>query len=602
MKQEILYRHFKNEFTAIENCFSHDKTISSTLLEILCCQTKMGKSGFPIIESSAYQKFLNHVPHLFERGNVLLANFKVMGERVENLSEISFEEASSFKRALEVLQRVILTASVTSPPDLWVFRQLISTLLTSQLDQYVAKGGWIDLEEISKEEGYELKQLQYVFGFLYSRGHFDYRSEKGRALYVVRDLSFYNQCRPLETEITRNAIPMLSNFLKNGDQAAVVDQFLSMELSNVPPLSWVPSWDEIEIGYRMTPLVLAIRNLDRNRDFTFGTNILSQDLKFSNTMLFLLKKSGAIDEDHLVTHLGERMFLRGPGPYGIIHAYYPYMEKHLELLKSEKGSIWVARGENVSASQDANTRSFQQINNSIDKFCEDYSFEFSVFIEHAVGHGEATRQRFEISGDAKIQYFGADLEQSAIDKAIEGKEAGKLPGNMIFISGADIGAPEILIEGVVKEGFSTDKSVMVVGNGFHEVRNQTNEKMIEVFKKYADSGIIIAFTEESGLRDQDLLKTGWNTYHAGFKFMHNISGQGLRPAVDIHEIDDHQNDNQERYSWKKCAELGGYQVLKKYTNRSRSIFPHRPKDGHNPSISVSYFCVPLKVFKQLKKS
>ena len=50
---------------------------------------------------------------------------------------------------------------------------------------------------------------------------------------------------------------------------------------------------------------------------------------------------------------------------------------------------------------------------------------------------------------------------------------------------------------------------------FLEIRNQDNNSMIAVFKKYSESGVIIAFTEESGLTDDDLLYTGWNTYHAG---------------------------------------------------------------------------------------
>ena len=120
--------------------------------------------------------------------------------------------------------------------------------------------------------------------------------------------------------------------------------------------------------------------------------------------------------------------------------------------------------------------------------------------------------------------------------------------------------------------------------------------MIAVFKKYSESGVIIAFTEESGLTDDDLLYTGWNTYHAGFRYVHSISGQGLRPAIDS------EADEKTRYSWKKCATLGGYLVLEDFTTRTRKIYPHPRKDGYNPAISVNYFCVPANLLKNLKKT
>ena len=133
---------------------------------------------------------------------------------------------------------------------------------------------------------------------------------------------------------------------------------------------------------------------------------------------------------------------------------------------------------------------------------------------------------------------------------------------------------------------------MVVGNGFHEVRGQTNENMIEVFREYCEAGILIVFTEESGLSDEDLIATGWNTYHAGFRYTHEISGQGLRPALD--------DPNHDRFSWKKCAELAGYIVHDDYSTRTRTIYPNPRADGHNPAISVNYFCVPKKILSKLE--
>ena len=107
---------------------------------------------------------------------------------------------------------------------------------------------------------------------------------------------------------------------------------------------------------------------------------------------------------------------------------------------------------------------------------------------------------------------------------------GHLPKNMKFLSGADIGQPSILLDYLSAEKVSAHHAVMVVGNGFHEVRGQTDQRVIQIFRDYPDAGLILLFTEESALCVANLLETAWNSYHAGFKYVHERSGQGLRPA------------------------------------------------------------------------
>ena len=117
--------------------------------------------------------------------------------------------------------------------------------------------------------------------------------------------------------------------------------------------------------------------------------------------------------------------------------------------------------------------------------------------------------------------------------------------------------------------------------------------MIQVFKQYCDAGIVLIFTEESGLSDEDLLATGWNTYHSGLRYVHELSGQGLRLAVDRGDAPNG------RLSWGKCATSGGYKVMRHYTSRTRKIFPHPKADGYNPAINVNYFCVPQRLADDL---
>ena len=101
-------------------------------------------------------------------------------------------------------------------------------------------------------------------------------------------------------------------------------------------------------------------------------------------------------------------------------------------------------------------------------------------------------------------------------------------------------------------------------------------------------GVVLLFTEESALAVDDLLETGWNTYHAGFKYVHEKSGQGLRPAYPGPAT---RSDNL-RASWDECARRAGYVRVDEYCSRSRTIYPFTPVDGHNPSISVNHFFIP----------
>ena len=154
----------------------------------------------------------------------------------------------------------------------------------------------------------------------------------------------------------------------------------------------------------------------------------------------LLEVAGVL-ENSCVTALGARLMARGPGPFGIVEAYHPYLDKLGAILQSGRGAIHLTRAANVAASQRANSASFAKANRALDAFCHDTGFDFDVFIEHALGRGEAFRQRWEQGGDDLV-YVGADLEDEAVDAAILEQGAGRLPQSMRFIRDADIGKPE----------------------------------------------------------------------------------------------------------------------------------------------------------------
>ena len=350
---------------------------------------------------------------------------------------------------------------------------------------------------------------------------------------------------------------------------------------------WTPSLSQVETGFRLVTVVLALSRAGLLAGLKEGVSFVSVVSRGAE-LVPLMRAAGMIGSTGRVSQLGARVFERASGPMGIIYAYNPYFRALSQLLDEKardkgRAGVWVDRGANVAASQSANRKTFEMANDAIDSFCKDSGFSFSVFIEHALGQGEATRQRFERDG-TKHHYFGADLEDAAIDRAVAAQAKGQLPREMCFVRNADIGKPELVVGPIRKAGLKTSGAVMVVGNGFHEVRGQNDDRIVEVFRGYCEAGILLIFTEESQLSDRDLIATGWNTYHAGFRYTHNISGQGLRAAAGV--------DDFKRLSWPRVAEAAGYVVLKDYSLRTRTIYPHPRPGQFNPPISMNYFCVP----------
>jgi hypothetical protein len=215
-------------------------------------------------------------------------------------------------------------------------------------------------------------------------------------------------------------------------------------------------------------------------------------------------------------------------------------------------------------------------------------------VEHAVGRGEAVRQRWVRSGDT-LAYVGADLEAPAIAEARREQAAGHLPPSMRFVR-ADIGEPAALVSALGSFGLSPEGAVMLVGNGFHEVRDRSDARMVDVFRGYEAAGIVLLFTEESALSVEDLLRTAWNTYHASFRYVHERSGQGLRPATPPPASG---MGPPLPASWLECATKAGYVRLDRYGSRSRTVYPYPPPNGHNPAVSTNLFFVPARIARTL---
>ena len=95
---------------------------------------------------------------------------------------------------------------------------------------------------------------------------------------------------------------------------------------------------------------------------------------------------------------------------------------------------------------------------------------------------------------------------------------------------------------------------------FHEIRSVSDQRVVAALRGYAGAGIVLLFIEETGLSASEIRETAWNTYHAGFRYTHELSGQCLRPSVDHPDM---------RKSWSRCIAEAGYVLLDEFTSRTR---------------------------------
>lgn len=575
------------------------------LVPIFSLPTGTTSAGYPFLDRRAWELFRDTIPHILGMG---LRTYRATQLIREAAGRVESDEAANIVRACRVAQQVVFTATITAPTDLWLMRHVLGAFAGLGLMSRLLEGEAIYPEAcVVDGRALEPVELETDLHFLLARGVVEQYDDSFRLAGHPRVLRLAEGFTPVEVDsgIARTWGRVFANEDVSEDQREVLRALGESvpERVDVDQNHWVPTAEEVELGYRLVGVVLGLRAAEKTA-FEAGELIDARRLSESNARLAegairILEAAGWLDGG-VVTQVGARGFSRAPGPFGIIETYHPYMANAAQILRgqgNDSTGVWVKRGDNVGASQDANAGTFRRANDALDRFCADTGFEYRVFIEHAIGRGEATRQRFERSGAATIQYFGADLEDAAIDAAIAEQRSGKLPQNMRFVRDADIGRPEILLDALRDAGADPKGAVMLVGNGFHEVRDQTDKKMIDVFRGYADAGIVLLFTEENALSVDDLRATAFNTYHAGFKYVHEKSGQGLRPSEARPKP---RLGKKLRAPWSECARKAGYVRLDDYCARTRTIYPYTPPNGHNPSISVNHFFVPAELSRQLK--
>ncbi len=130
--------------------------------------------------------------------------------------------------------------------------------------------------------------------------------------------------------------------------------------------TWIATRDEVDLGFRLLPIVLALRAAGLHSKLAAGERLdaaaLAADTEVGASALAVLEAAGVVAaagepgaRAFTATAPGKRVGEKGAGPMGIIEAYHPYMAKLDEESSSDgRNAAWVTRGANIAASQDAN--------------------------------------------------------------------------------------------------------------------------------------------------------------------------------------------------------------------------------------------------------
>lgn len=183
---------------------------------------------------------------------------------------------------------------------------------------------------------------------------------------------------------------------------------------------------------------------------------------------------------------------------------------------------------------------------------------------------------------SNVKCIGADISDECIAIASRLKKSGLLPPDMSF-SKLAIQDANKLMQSLRSKGLEPRRTVMMIGNGLHEL---SETELLDCLRQYALAGIRLVITEESLLDSQAILGSGWNTYHAGFRLIHALSGQSLRPSCEIDGLIEPVR------SWSDVFKASGYTLRKDCSRESRRLVLADDAPFQNQPSSKTYFLEP----------
>ncbi len=250
--------------------------LAAPLLEVLAGPTGTSSAGYPYLEPPVYEHFRDRVPHLLGMGQGVLDTLN----RIEELASKSLdsEELEELERGARVVRVCVRTAAVTAPADLWLLRHVLATFSASGMAEKVLAGERLEptnceIEVAGRRRRVKPRELQADLSFLLSRG------------YLQQDeaLRFVAPWHPRARQVLRSVparlvaptdVSRLWQRAFAGEALEADDDALLSELGRTAQRrtdarqnTWIAELDEIELGYRLLPVLLGLRAAGRTEDW-----------------------------------------------------------------------------------------------------------------------------------------------------------------------------------------------------------------------------------------------------------------------------------------------------------------------------------------------
>ena len=203
--------------------------------------TGRSSSGWPYLSRAAWERLRDWVPHLLADGGRVL-------ERVDRL-EVAL--GATVGDAATVVRQVVRTAAITAPPDLWLLRQVLSALSTT---------GWASRLETGVDAA--PRELEPDLTLLLSRGYLVRSGAGHRWAPEPTARRVWTELLPLPPDRPSDLSVRWARAF-GGDRAdeALLGDVVRGSVPDAPHRApaWVATPEDIELGYRLVPVVLGLR-------------------------------------------------------------------------------------------------------------------------------------------------------------------------------------------------------------------------------------------------------------------------------------------------------------------------------------------------------
>ena len=382
-------------------CLEAPDSIAKIIEPCLLGETGTSTAGYPFLSAVKWEYLRSKIPHILNMGSRVMDTCLWLGSSMSRLAasqtQVGSEalDTTDIMKSIAVVKQVVNTAAVTAPPDLWVMRHVFSALSEIGVIQSLNQSGFVELHEVVSN-GFDLEQLELDLSFLSARGLLCREQDRFSVVDDQSARACFSTLGVLPEKLPTSAsISWISAINGESLDENIRDSLIELGRAvtpreSEPQHSWLPLPEEVNAGFALVPLVVALCATGKG-SLVDSMVLIPGDAQLNLAAVSILMSCGVIEntanDSWRVTAVGARVLSRGPGPFGIVEAYHPYMNVLPTLLRQGRGSVHVTRGANIVASQLANRRSFLKANDSLDRFCAETGFSYCVFIEHAMGKG-----------------------------------------------------------------------------------------------------------------------------------------------------------------------------------------------------------------------